>query len=52
MLADAGKSLKVPVSTTIIAQLLIHFFFARKDYINYDFRDAIIGAMYLACKSE
>lgn len=52
MIYHAGRALNVPISTTILAQSLIHFFYARKNYIEYDIRDAMIGAMYLACKSE
>ena len=52
MIFAAGESLKVPVSTTIVAISLCHFYYSRKSYIESDFRDIAMGAMFLACKSE
>ena len=52
MIFKAGNSLKVPVSTTVLAQILFHFYYSRVTFIHNDIRDAMIGAMYLVCKSE
>jgi len=44
--------LKLPVSTTIVAINLAQYYFTRKSFFDYDFRDISMGAMFLACKSE
>ena len=49
---EAGKSLKVPITTTALAQMITHFFYCRHSYTDYDIRDVVMGAMFLACKSE
>lgn len=48
----AGESLKLPVSTTVVAASIAHYFFSRAGYLDYDFRDVAMGALFLACKSE
>ncbi len=52
MIFRAGESLKLPVSTTIVATAISHYFYSRVGYLDFDFRDVIMGAMFLACKSE
>lgn len=44
--------MKLPVSTTIVASSIAHYFFSRVGYLEYDFRDVVMGAMFLAAKSE
>lgn len=51
MIFRAGESLKIPVSTTIVAVSIAHYFFSRKGHLDYDFRDVSMGALFLACKS-
>lgn len=48
----AAESLKLPVSTSIVAASVSHYFFSRVGHLDYDFRDVAMGAMFLACKSE
>jgi len=52
MIFRAGESLKLPVSTTIVAVSIAHYFFSRRSFLDYDFRDVAMGATFLACKSE
>ena len=52
MIYKAGVLLKIPVSTTVLGQSLFHFFFSRKSFVDFDFRDIAMGAVFLACKSE
>jgi|JI9StandDraft_2_1071091.scaffolds.fasta_scaffold1389887_1 hypothetical protein len=52
MLFRAAESLRLPVSTAVVAASISHFFFSRLGYLDYDFRDVAMGAMFLACKSE
>ena len=51
MIFKAGESLKLPVSTIIVASSITHFFYSRVGFLDYDFRDVVMGAMFLACKS-
>jgi hypothetical protein len=51
MIFKAGESLKLPVSTSIVAASIAHYFYSRVGFIDYDFRDVALGAMFLACKS-
>ena len=44
--------LKLPVSTTIVAINIAQYYFTRKSFLDYDFRDVAMGSMFLACKSE
>ncbi len=44
--------LKLPISTTIVALNISQYYFTRKSFFDYDFRDICLGAMFLACKSE
>lgn len=48
----AGEMLKLPVSTTIVAVNIAQYYFTRRTFLDYDFRDVAMGAMFLACKSE
>jgi hypothetical protein len=42
----------VPLCTLILAKTIFHFYYARRSFLDCDIRDTMIGAMYLACKSE
>lgn len=48
----AAEALKLPVSTAVVAAAISHFVYSRRGFIDYDFRDVAMGAMFLACKSE
>lgn len=52
LLFKAGESLQVPISTTIVAISIAHFYFSRRSLVEFDLRDCCLGAMFLACKSE
>ena len=52
MIFKAGECLKLPVSTSIVAAAITHFYFSRQGFIGHDFRDVLMGALFLACKSE
>ena len=52
MIFKAAESLKLPVSTAIVAISICHFYYSRISYLESDFRDTIMGALFLACKSE
>ena len=52
MIFKAGEMLKLPVSTTIVTINIAQYYFTRKSFLDYDFRDVAMGAMFLACKSE
>jgi hypothetical protein len=51
MLFKAGEMLKLPVSTTIVALNISQYYYTRKAFFDYDFREILLGAMFLACKS-
>jgi hypothetical protein len=48
----AGESLRLPVSTTVVASAIAHYFYSRFGLLQFDFRDVAMGAVFLACKSE
>ncbi|XP_031505781.1 uncharacterized protein LOC116268113 [Nymphaea colorata] len=48
----AGESLRLPVSTTVVAAAIAHYFYSRHGFLDHDFRDVAMGATFLACKSE
>ncbi len=52
MLFKAGEMLRLPVSTTIVAMNIAQYYYTRKSFLDCDFRDVAMGAMFLACKSE
>jgi hypothetical protein len=49
---EAAKCLQLPLCTLILAKTIFHFFYTRKSFLDHDIRDVMMGAMYLACKSE
>lgn len=51
MIFRAGESLRLPVSTTVVASAIAHYFYSRAGMLDYDFRDVAMGATFLACKS-
>ena len=51
MIFRAGQSLELPVSTTVVAACISHYFFSRVGFLDYDFRDIAMGALFLASKS-
>lgn len=48
----AAESLKLPVSTSIVAVSIAHYFYSRVGLLDHDFRDVAMGAVFLACKCE
>jgi hypothetical protein len=52
MIFRAGESLRLPVSTTVVAASIAHYFYSRASFLQHDFRDVAMGATFLACKSE
>lgn len=52
MLIEAGVFLKLPVTTVVAAQTILHFFYQRCSLLKHDFRDIVMGAMFLAGKCE
>jgi hypothetical protein len=52
MIFRAGESLRLPVSTTVVAACIAHYFYSRMGMLDHDFRDVALGATFLACKSE
>ena len=48
----AAESLRLPTSTAVVASSISHFYFSRVGFLDDDFRDIAMGAMFLACKSE
>lgn len=52
MIFRAGESLRLPVSTTVVAASIAHYFYSRAGLLQHDFRDVAMGATFLACKSE
>jgi predicted secreted protein len=52
MIFRAGESLRLPVSTTVVAACIAHYFYSRMGMLDHDFRDVAMGATFLACKSE
>lgn len=52
MIFRAGESLRLPVSTTVVAAAIAHYFYSRAGFLEHDFRDVAMGAIFLACKSE
>ena len=51
MLFKAGQMLKLPISTTIVALNIAQYYYTRRSLLDLDFRDLLMGAMFLACKS-
>ena len=51
LIFKAGEILKLPVSTTVVSANIAHYYFTRKSFLDYDFRDIAMGATFLACKS-
>jgi hypothetical protein len=52
MIFKAGESLQLPVSTSVVAASISHYYFSRVGFLDHDFRDVVMGALFLACKSE
>jgi hypothetical protein len=52
MLTEAGMFLKLPITTVVASQTILQFFYMRESLLKYDFRDIVMGAMFLAAKSE
>ena len=52
MIFRGAESLNIPVSTAVVASAIAHYFYSRKSHIEYDFRDVVMGTLFLACKSE
>lgn len=44
--------LRLPITTAITAQTIFHFYFQRVSLLRHDFRDIVMGAVFLAGKSE
>lgn len=52
MIVQAGIYLRLPITTTISAQTIFHYFFQRVSLLEYDFRDVAMGCVFLAAQCE
>ena len=52
MITEAGVFLRLPVTTVVAAQTILQFFYQRCSLLKHDFRDIVMGALFLASKSE
>lgn len=52
MIIQAGIFLRLPITTTVSAQTIFHYFYQRVSLIHYDFRDVAMGAVFLAAQCE
>lgn len=47
----ACESLQLPVSTAVVSSSIAHFYYSRVGFLHEDFRDIVMGALFLGCKS-
>lgn len=50
MIIQAGIFLRLPITTTISAQIIFHYFYQRVSLMDYDFRDVAMGAVFLSAQ--
>lgn len=52
MIIEAGLFLRMPVTSVVVAETILHFFYQRASLLKHDFRDIAMGAVFLAGKCE